>query len=119
MLPSYYNYIFVHLRQKGRFLARIKPKIFVNFRPEPDPKSPSDLQLCVGQSCRSGWLPMRAKSLKQRCPALRNFKIRSALIASLNLGKERSFQFGCKLFQIWAPLNCNAFLAAFEFIACK
>ena len=45
--------------------------------------------------------------------------IRLALTASLNLGKERYFQFGCKLFQIWAPLNYNAFLAAFEYIACK
>ena len=34
--------------------ARIKPEVFVNFRPEPDPKSPNptqkarpDLQLCV------------------------------------------------------------------------
>ena len=44
---------------------------------------------------------------------------RSALAASLNLGTERSFQFGCKLLKIWAPLNCNAFLATFDFTACK
>ena len=30
MLPSYFNYIFVHLRQK----ARLRPEIFVNFRPK-------------------------------------------------------------------------------------
>ena len=35
MLPSYFDYIFVHLRQKARLKARIKSKIFVNFRPEP------------------------------------------------------------------------------------
>ena len=37
MLPSYFDYIFVHLGPK----ARLRPKIFVNFRPEPDPKSPA------------------------------------------------------------------------------
>ena len=47
------------------------------------------------------------------------FKIKSALIASLNLGQERHFHFGCKVFRIWAPLTWNAFFAAFEFIACK
>ena len=45
MLSSYFDYIFVHLRQKARLRARIKPKIFVNFRPEPDPKTRPDLQL--------------------------------------------------------------------------
>ena len=35
MLPSYFDYIVVHLRQ----IVRLKPEIFVNFRPEPDPKS--------------------------------------------------------------------------------
>ena len=39
MLPSNFDYIFVHLRKKSTFQARIKPEIFVNFRPEPDPKS--------------------------------------------------------------------------------
>ena len=43
MLPSYFDYSFVHLRQKVRF----KPEIFVNFRPEfrpePDPKNPARL----------------------------------------------------------------------------
>ena len=35
MLPSYFDYIVVHLRP----IVRFKPEIFVNFRPEPDPKS--------------------------------------------------------------------------------
>ena len=41
MLPSYFGYIFVHLKQKSTSQARIKPEIFVKFRPEPeaDPKS--------------------------------------------------------------------------------
>ena len=38
MLPNYFD-IFVHLKQKARF----RPEIFVNFRPEPDPKSPAPL----------------------------------------------------------------------------
>ena len=43
MLPSYFDYIFVHLRQKVRLSPEIKPDIFVNFRPAPDPKSPARL----------------------------------------------------------------------------
>ena len=38
MLPNYFDYSFVHLRQKTR-LGPEKPEIFVNFRP--DPKSPA------------------------------------------------------------------------------
>ena len=43
ILQGYFNYIFVHLRQKVRFRPEISPNIFVNFRPEPDPKSPARL----------------------------------------------------------------------------
>ena len=43
MLPSYFDYIFVHLKQKSISQARIKPEIFVDFRPEPDPKIPARL----------------------------------------------------------------------------
>ena len=39
MLPSYFDYISAHLSQK----ARLRPKIFVNFRPEPVPKMPARL----------------------------------------------------------------------------
>ena len=39
MLQGYFDYIFVHLRQK----VRLRPEIFVNFRPEPNPKSPARL----------------------------------------------------------------------------
>ena len=35
MLPIYFDYVFVHLRQKSTSQARIKPEMFVNFRPEP------------------------------------------------------------------------------------
>ena len=37
MLPIYFDYTIVHLRQKSTPQARIKPEIFVNFRPEPGP----------------------------------------------------------------------------------
>ena len=46
MLPRYFDYIFVHLKQK----ARLTPEIFVNFRPEPDPKSPARLTTLVPRS---------------------------------------------------------------------
>ena len=53
MLPNYFDYIFVHLRQKSTSQAQIKPEIFVNFRPEPNPnptqKARPDLQLCTMQ----------------------------------------------------------------------
>ena len=38
MLPSYFDNIFVHLRQKATSQARIKPEIFVNFGPNPTRK---------------------------------------------------------------------------------
>ena len=50
MLPSYFGYIFVHLRQK----LRLRPEIFVNLKPEPGPnptrKARPDLQLRVAMS---------------------------------------------------------------------
>ena len=42
MLQSYFDYIFVHLRQKARLRPKLSPK-FVNFRPKPDLKSPARL----------------------------------------------------------------------------
>ena len=42
MLPSYLLY-FRAPKTKSTSQARIKPEIFVNFRPEPDPKSPARL----------------------------------------------------------------------------
>ena len=48
MLPNYFDYIFVHLRQKSRRRPELSSK-FVNFKPElgPNPtrKARSDLQL--------------------------------------------------------------------------
>ena len=41
MLLSYFDYIFCALKAKSTFQARIKPEIFVKFRPEPDAKSPA------------------------------------------------------------------------------
>ena len=43
MLPSHFDYIFAHLRPKARLRPDLSPKISVNFRPEPDPKSPARL----------------------------------------------------------------------------
>ena len=37
MLPSYFGYIFVHLKQKARLRPELSPKFFVSFRPEPGP----------------------------------------------------------------------------------
>ena len=48
-MRSYFDFIFVHLRQKNTSWARIKPEIFVKFRPKPDPKARLDLQLWLLQ----------------------------------------------------------------------
>ena len=51
MLLSYFDYIFVHLRQKAGLRPELSPKFFANFRPEPGPnpnqtqKARPDLQL--------------------------------------------------------------------------
>ena len=45
MLSSYFDYIFVHLRQKNTSQARIQPEILVNCRPEPEPDSKNPAQL--------------------------------------------------------------------------
>ena len=42
MLPSYFDYIFGHLRQKARIRPELSRK-FCQLRPEPDPKSPARL----------------------------------------------------------------------------
>ena len=46
MLRSYFDYIFVHLRQKAR-LRPEKARRFVNFKPEPDPKSQARLTTLI------------------------------------------------------------------------
>ena len=43
MLPSYFDYIYVHLRQKAHLRPELSQKFVVNFRPEPDPKTPARL----------------------------------------------------------------------------
>ena len=45
MLPSYFDYIFVHLRQKVRLRPELRLKFFVNFKPEPEPNPKSQAQL--------------------------------------------------------------------------
>ena len=62
MLPRYFDYIFVHSRQK----ARLRPKIFVNFRPEPDPKSPARLTTMARSSADGlGSVPADCSVTKQ------------------------------------------------------
>ena len=46
MLPSYFDYIFVHLGQKVRLRPELSPNFFLTLgtnSPEPDPKSPARL----------------------------------------------------------------------------
>ena len=46
MLPSYFDYIFVHLRQKVRLTPELSPKFLSTLGPNPTRKARPDLQLC-------------------------------------------------------------------------
>ena len=48
MLPSYFDYTFVHLRQKARLRLDLSPKVLSTLGPNPNPtrKARPDLQLC-------------------------------------------------------------------------
>ena len=54
MLPSYFDNNFCALKIKIISQARIKPEIFVNSMPEPDPKSPA--RLTTLRHIRSFWI---------------------------------------------------------------
>ena len=41
MLPSYFDYIFVHLKQKARLRPVFNSEIFVNFRTRPEKPGPN------------------------------------------------------------------------------
>ena len=47
MLPSYFDYIFVHLRQKARPRPDLSPKFSSTLGPNPTRKTRPDLQLCI------------------------------------------------------------------------
>ena len=47
MLPSYADYIFVHLRQKARLRPELSPKFLSTLGPNPTRKARPDLQLCA------------------------------------------------------------------------
>ena len=47
MLPSYFDYYFVHLRQKVRLRPELSPKILSTLGPNPTRKARPDLQLCA------------------------------------------------------------------------
>ena len=47
MLPSYFVYIFVQLRQKARLRHELSPKFLSTLSPNPTRKARPDLQLCL------------------------------------------------------------------------
>ena len=57
MLPSYFDYIFVQLRQTARLKPELSPKFLSTLgpnrpqNPNPTRKAPPDLQLCPGVKC--------------------------------------------------------------------
>ena len=55
MLPSCFDYIFVHSRQKARLRPELSPKFLSTLGPNPNPtrKARLDLQLCTGEATRN------------------------------------------------------------------
>ena len=47
MLLGYFNYIFVHLRQKARLRPDLSPKFLSTLGPNSTRKAPPDLQLWI------------------------------------------------------------------------
>ena len=45
MLPSYFDYIFVHIRQKLRLRPKLSPKFLSTLGPKPTRKAQPNLQL--------------------------------------------------------------------------
>ena len=46
MLLNYFDYIFVHLKQKVRLRPKLSPKFLSTLSPNPARKTRPDLQLC-------------------------------------------------------------------------
>ena len=46
MLPNYFGYIFVHLRQKARLRPELSPKFLSTLGPNSTQKGRPDLQVC-------------------------------------------------------------------------
>ena len=49
ILPNYFGYIFVQLKQKARLRRELSPKFLSTLGPNPTRKARPDLQLCVGR----------------------------------------------------------------------
>ena len=49
MLPDYFDYIFVHQKQKVRLRPELNPKFLSTLNPNPTRKARSDLQLYAGK----------------------------------------------------------------------
>ena len=56
MLPSYFDYIFVHLRQKVRLRPEISPTFLSTLGPNPIRKARPDLQLWIDGSAFNAYL---------------------------------------------------------------
>ena len=61
MWPSYFDYIFVHQRQKARLRPGLSPKFLSTLGPNPTQKAWPDLQLCLGQEITKGSFGLRVK----------------------------------------------------------
>ena len=57
MLPSYFDCIFVHLREKVHLMPELSPKFLSTLGPKPTQKARPDLQLCYERP-KDAWPPI-------------------------------------------------------------
>ena len=73
MLPKYFDYIFVHLRQKLRLRPKLSPKFLSTVGPNPNRKAQRDLQLCSVDHPKKGTilkLPQEKREFGWACWAV-------------------------------------------------
>ena len=94
MLPGYFDYICVHLRQKVRLRRELSPKFLSTLgpnpartRPEPDPKSPARLTTLVRKGRRGIEKNRRPNNSIIRFPTILDF-LRNSIRTQLSFHCE-------------------------------
>ena len=100
MLPSYFDYIFLHLKQKVRFRPELSPKFLSTLGPNPTRKARPDLQLWLGEQSYADWAKLCKSSFA------RFEKIFMVDVEAIYVGSS---------FQTWGP---TSLMLAIDFNAC-
>ena len=65
LLPSYFDYIFVHLKQKARLRLDLSPKFLSTSGPNPTRKARPDLQLWVIPQTMAKYFSWMSSAIKK------------------------------------------------------